>query len=101
MLFDPFEEQFDAPAQAVELRDGESGQDEIVGQKDQIFSALGIFELDPAQWCVEALARVKDGEHYGLVADQARGFVDFAGVAALDFEIGLGAGNKETASLAQ
>jgi len=42
MLFDPFEEQFDAPAQAVELRDGESGQDEIVGQKDQIFSALGI-----------------------------------------------------------
>src|SRR5687767_793576 len=101
MLFDPFEEQFDSPAQAVELSDCERGQDEVVGQKDQSFSGLGIFEPDSAQRRIEALARIKDREHDGLVADQARAFVDFAGVAALDFEIGFGASHKETACLAQ
>jgi hypothetical protein len=64
-------------------------QNKIVGQKDQAFSALGIFEFDPAQWRIEALARVKDGEHDGLVADQSRAFVDFVRVAGLNFEIGL------------
>jgi hypothetical protein len=101
MLFDPLEEQLDAPTQAVELGNGERGQDEIVGQKDQAFSGLRIFELDSSQRRIEALARVKDGEHDGLVADQARAFVDFVGVAALDFEIGLGASDKETACIAQ
>jgi len=36
-----------------------------------------------------------------LVADQPRRFVDFVGVAALDFEIGLGTSDKEAACLAQ
>ena len=101
MLFDPLEEQLDSPAQAVELGYRERGQDKIVGQKDQVFPRLGIFELDSSQRRIETLARIKDGEHDGLVADQARAFVDFAGVAALDFEIGLGASDKETAGIAQ
>jgi hypothetical protein len=78
----------------------ECGQDEVVGQKDQSFSGLGIFEPDSAQWRIEALARKKGREHDAF-ADQARAFVDFAGVAALDFEIGLVRVTKKTACIAQ
>ena len=40
MLLDPLEEQFDLPTTAVELGDGERGQREIVGQKDQCLVGL-------------------------------------------------------------
>ena len=49
MLFDPFEEQFDLPATAIKLGDGQSRQVEVVGQKDQIFVVFDIVELDAAQ----------------------------------------------------
>jgi hypothetical protein len=101
MLFDPLEEQFDLPTTTVQLGNGQRRQCEVVGQKDQTFPSLGILEFDSPQWRIETLPRIKDGEHHGLVADQAGGFVDFVGVAALDLEIGLGASNKETACLAQ
>lgn len=101
MLFDPLEEQFDSPAQAIELSNSKRGQGEIVGQKDQSFLSLGIFELDSAQRRIETLTRVKDGEHAGLIADQARGFVHFVGVAPFYFEIGLGACDEEAARFAQ
>ena len=45
------------------------------------------------------LARVEAGQHDGLVADQAGGLVDRMRVAALDLEIGLGAGDEEAAGL--
>ena len=55
MLLDPLEEQFDLPAAAVELGDGERGQGEVVGEKDQRLAGLGIFEADASQRRVEAL----------------------------------------------
>jgi hypothetical protein len=42
MLFDPFEEEFDLPAAAVELGDGQGWNGEVVGQKDQ---PLARFEI--------------------------------------------------------
>ena len=35
MLLDPFEEEFDLPAAAIELGDGQRRHGEVVGQKDQ------------------------------------------------------------------
>jgi hypothetical protein len=101
MLFNPLEEQLNSPAQAVELGNGERGQEKVVGKKDQVFSSFEIFELHSSQRRIEPFARIEDGEHDGLVADQAGAFVDFAGVAALNFEIGLGTRDEETAGTAQ
>ena len=56
MLLDPFEEQFDLPAQPVELGDGERGQGEVVGQKDEPLARFGVAEADAAQRRFEALA---------------------------------------------
>ena len=49
MLLDPLEEQLDLPAQTVELGDGEGGQREVVGEKDQSLAGLGILEPDTPQ----------------------------------------------------
>ena len=49
MLLDPLEEQLDLPAQTVELGDGEGGQREVVGEKDQSLAGLGILEPDTSQ----------------------------------------------------
>src|SRR5262249_14266977 len=62
---------------------------------------FGIVELNAAQRCFEAFAGVKAGEHYGLVADEPRGAVDSARVAAMCSEVRLRAGNEEAASLAE
>ena len=48
MLFDPAEEEFNLPAGAIELRDGESGQQEVVGKADQSRVFFGIEEVDAA-----------------------------------------------------
>lgn len=101
MLFDPLEEQLDLPTTAVKLGDGQCRQCEVVGEKDQSLCGLGIFEPYPPEWLIETLARIEDGEYDGLVADQALGSVHFVGVAALDFEIGLGPSDKEAARFAQ
>ena len=62
MLLDPFEKQFDLPPAAIEIGDGDGRQREIVGQEHQPFAGRGVFELDAAQWRVEALTRVEPGE---------------------------------------
>ena len=49
MLLDPFEEQFDLPAAAIEFGNGERRQGEVVGQKDQRLVGLGILEADASQ----------------------------------------------------
>ena len=70
MLLDPLEEQFDLPAAAVELGDGQRRQGEVVGQEDQRLAGFRIVEANAAQRCGEALARVEAGEDDGLIADQ-------------------------------
>ncbi len=48
MLFDPFEEKFDLPPAFVKLRNGQRGQIEIVGEKDEPYSGIGIDIPNPA-----------------------------------------------------
>ena len=87
MLLDPLEEQLDLPAQTVELGDGEGGQREVVGEKDQSLAGLGILEPDTSQRRGEALVRVEAGERDGLVADEAGASVDRMRVSALGLEV--------------
>src|SRR3984893_7649447 len=99
MLFDPFEKQLDLPAHAVELGDREGRQCEVVGQEDQPLAGLRIFEPDPSQGCLEALARIEAGEHDSLIADQSRLLVHRVRVSTLGLEISLGTNDKEAASV--
>ena len=49
MLFDSFEEEFDLPAAAIELGDGEGWQGEVVGENDQGIGGLRVLEANAAQ----------------------------------------------------
>ena len=49
VLFDPAEEQFDLPAAAIELSQGQSGKQKIVGQEGQTFGGFRVHEFDQAQ----------------------------------------------------
>jgi hypothetical protein len=76
MLLDPFEKQFDLPPALIKDGDGNRGQGEVVGQKHQPLVGLGVAKSDATQRRVEVLARVKAGEHDGLIANQPRFAVD-------------------------
>ena len=82
MLLDPFEEQFDLPAAAIELGDGQRRHGEVVGQEDQRFAGFGIAIADAAQRVGIIVLGVQAGQHHGLVETQAGGFVHGAGVTA-------------------
>ncbi len=99
MLLYPLEEQFDLPAAAIKLGDGDCRQGKVVGEKDQRLGGLGILEADASQWRFEALVRVEAGENDGLIADQSGAAVDRMRVTPLDLEIRLAAGYEEAAGL--
>jgi hypothetical protein len=48
MLLDPFEKQFDLPAAAIQLRDSQCRQGEMVGEEHQAFAGGRIFEANAA-----------------------------------------------------
>src|SRR6266478_8527451 len=70
MLLDPFEKQLDLPPTSIKLGNGDRRQGKVVGQENQSFAGLGVFESNAAQWRVEVLARVEAGKHDGLIADR-------------------------------
>jgi hypothetical protein len=70
MLFDLFEEQLDLPTLPIKFGDGQGRQREVVGQKHQPLVGYGVAVLDSPQGRIELLARVKPGEHDGLVAQR-------------------------------
>src|SRR5450759_1366939 len=89
MLLDPFEKQFDLPPASIKRGDGNRGQGEVVGQKHQPLVGLGVAKSDATQRRVEVLARVKAGEHDGLIANQPRAAVDGMRITARCVEIDL------------
>ena len=97
MLLEPFEEQLDLPAAAIELGDGQGRDGEVVGQKDQGLAGLGIAIADAADWGGIIELGFQPRGHDGLVKAQAGGFVHGPGVTAGAAEVFLGAGNKEGA----
>ena len=101
MLLDPFEEQFDLPAAAIELRDGQRGHGEVVGQKDQGLARGGIALADAAERSGIIVLGLQAGQPDGLVETQAGGFIHGPGVTAGAAEVLLGAGDEESPALMQ
>src|ERR1700730_5694919 len=101
MLFYPLEEQFDLPAHAIELGDGERREREVVREEDKSLGGLGIVELDSAQLSFVTLVRVEARKHHGLIANQTSGPIDRVRVATLDFQVRFGAGDEEAARLVE
>ncbi len=99
MLLDPLEEQFDLPATAIQFGDSEGRKGEVVAQKNQCLSRLGILETDPPERGPEALVGVENGQHNSLIADQPRRAVDRMRVATLDLAVGLASDHEEAAAL--
>jgi len=76
MLLDPAEKQFDFPTTPIELGDGQSRQQKVVGEKDKAFLTRPIEVAHPAQSF--GIAPLGHGivEHHDLIALQARLLVD-------------------------
>ena len=99
MLLDPFEEQFDLPASAIELGDGQCWDGKVVGQEDQQLAGLGIAITDATQRDGIIVSGSQAGHHDGLVEAQAGGFIHGLGATAGAAEVLLGTGNEERAAL--
>ena len=97
MLLDPFEEQFDLPAAMIQLRNGQGGRGEVVGQEDQRRAGLGIAIADATQRVGIIAPGVKPDGHHGLIKTQTGGFVHRTGVTAGAVEVCLGAGDEKGA----
>jgi len=97
VLLDPLEEQFDLPAQLVELRNCQGGQREVVGQKDKVPFRGGV-EVANAPKCFGVVsAGIEIAEDNGLVAVHPCGLVEGTRIAAAQVRRGLGACDKEGA----
>lgn len=101
VLFDPFEEQFDLPATAVQFGNGQGRQGEVVGQQHQGVAALGVAILDATQFLRVAGAGIGAGQHDALVAQKPRASVDRMGVEPSELRIAAGADDEERPGLMQ
>jgi len=95
VLLDPFEKEFHLPAVLVKLGDGEGGQVEVVGQKDESFAGRGVEITNAAQLVGIMLSGVEAFENHGLVAEESGRLVDGVRVETPEVEILLGASHKE------
>src|SRR5581483_942938 len=95
MLFYPLEEQFDLPTAAIELRDRERWQREVVGQEDQLPFAYDVVVADAPQGLGISLRRQRTRQHDGLVGAQSSRFVDRSRLASLIGLVVLGANDEE------
>jgi hypothetical protein len=99
MLLDPFEEQFDLPASAIELGNGQRRDGEVVGQEDERFAGFGVAIADAPQGVGLIVLGLQAGHHDGLVEPQAGGFVHGTGVTTGTAEVLPGTGDEESAAL--
>jgi len=99
MLLDPFEEEFDLPASAIELGDGQRRDGKIVGQEDQHLAGFGIAITDASQRGGIIVLGIQAGHHDGLVEAQSGGFVHGPRVTAGAAEVLFGAGDEESGAL--
>src|SRR5690625_45375 len=101
VLLDPLEEQLDLPALPIQRGDGERGQLEVVGQKDQRLGAFGVAQADAAQVQRVMLGGVNAVERDGLIADQTGCAIDGSRIESARIEPHFGARDKEGAGLVQ
>src|SRR6185437_8825594 len=97
MLFDPFEEQFDVPASAVQLGDYVCGKSEVVGEKHQPFFPLGIPVADAAESGGIPFGGIEPAQSDGLIALHPAALVDRMRNETSKAEVFAGAGDEEGA----
>lgn len=95
VLFDPFEEEFDTPTGSIELRNGERGQIEVIGEEDEFAVMFGIVEANPTErfWIEERGAGTSENDG-GVTAKSGR-VIDGSVIAAAEVEIGFGSSDEE------
>jgi len=95
MLFDPFEEELDLPSAFVQLCDGQSRQDEVVGKEYKAFACFGVVEFDSPDFIRVILSGVESCEDARLIAYQAGSAIDGMGIQSPELGIALGPDDKE------
>ena len=99
VLLDPFEEQLDLPALAIQVCNQLGFEGEVVRQKRDPLARL-VLDDHTSQRGGIVLAGIKDGQHTCLIAHDVRaGPVHGVGVTPLELGIGLGAGDEEGVGL--
>ena len=95
VLLDPFEEQFDLPALAIQVGDQLRLEREVVGQKNQALASI-VLDHHPAHRREIVLARKMAGQHASLIAQhRCADPVHRMRVTPLEFCIALGTGHEE------
>ena len=95
VLLDPLEEELDIPPAFVDGRDHQCGQCEIVGQKDQGRSALGINESNPTELIRVEVFALSSVQANRLIATQPTGTVDRSRFDHIEAHVFLGPGDEE------
>ena len=96
--FKPLEEELYSPARFVKQRDGERGQLEVVGEKNQELPCFRIAVNDAAKPRGVVLLGTDNRESDDLVGDDALA-LRRAGMTAVELQIRFGAGDKVGTSL--
>ena len=99
MLLDPFEKQLDLPPGFVQFANGRWWRAKQVGQKDECFPRLWIFEANVAQMMGVALLTVEPRQGHRLIADDPLRPVARCRVDSSQVGIRFGAGNKKRAGV--
>jgi hypothetical protein len=95
MLFDPFEEQFDQPAELVQPGDGVGRHGKIVGQEEKSFVGFEVDIMDAAQRFGVRQAAFGTFQADGLIAAQTSILIDRLRAGAGKSQVVFGPGDEE------
>ena len=99
MLLDPFEKQLDLPPGFVQFENGHWWRTKQVGQKDDCFPCLRIFESNAAQMMGVSLLTVEPRQGHRLIAVDPLRPVARRRIDPSQFGVHLGAGDKKRAGV--
>lgn len=99
ILLDPFEEEFDLPTTLINGSDGQGGQREIIREESQTLVRFGIEKGNAAKAVGVIPFALLGVQDYNLIASEAGGFINNAGITHGESGIGFAAYNEESVSL--
>lgn len=99
VLFDPLEEELDAPSRLVDRSHCLGRQRKVIGKEDQILSGIRINKVDPPQEDWIKSPRFDPRKPDALVTAKPLFAIDGTRLAHLEVKIALGPDDKETACL--
>ena len=94
VLLDPFEEEFDLPPTFVNGCDGNGGQFEVVGKKDQPLAGMGIDITDTPEWFGIVSFPFPCAQSDRLVAAQSGSFIDRSRLPDIELGVAFCANDK-------